>query len=257
MSNILPRNYQIGTCFICQTCMYCGINLITNNCNCDKTVKPTKKNRTQDVPNFRNLSYKPDKVHEEVKKIISSSNQKYGYKLNMELGYNCILCSACNSQMNRDVKTADKDKKVIIISPSTDDDSLQSLSQPNTSSSQVEFKIRLSIKQNKKVLPFVVANFSLENPNFTSFQNKLESYICEQVGLVYSNEYALAYKSHSENGAGTLLQDEDAFGEFLKDYQSMIAGNKRVIIIVTLNDLPKKRLHQVFIILRIILSYYI
>ena len=50
------------------------------------------------------------------------------------------------------------------------------------------------------------------------FRNKVESYICEQVRLVYSNEYTLAYKSHSENGAETLLDNEDAFNEFLKDY---------------------------------------
>src|SRR5688572_26462959 len=139
--------FQIGVCFVCQLCMYCGIDLTTNNCNCDKTIKPSKKNRTIQVPNFRNLAYKPNKIHEEIKKTISSSNQKYGYKLNMELAYNCILCSACNSQMNRNVKAADKNKKFIIIS---DDTSLQSPS-PSTSSyttsspSQIEFKLRMSI----------------------------------------------------------------------------------------------------------------
>ena len=257
MTSISPRNYQIGTCFACQLCMYCGIDLTSNNCNCDKTVKPTKKNRTDQVPNFRNLSYKPNKIHEEIKKTISFSNQKYGYKLNMELAHNCILCSACNSQMNRDVKAADKNKKFIIISSPIDDTSLQTpLSSipsniPSTPS-QIEFKLRLSIKQNKKVLPFVIISFNLENPNFMDFRNKLESYICEQVGLVYSNEYTLAYKSQSENGSGTLLSNEDAFDEFLKDYQSITAGNKKVVIIVTFKESSKRQSHQVFIILNII-----
>lgn len=58
----------------------------------------------------------------------------------------------------------------------------------------------------------------------------------------------MAYKSQSENGAGTLLDNEDAFNEFLKDYQSITAGNKKVVIIVTLKESPKKKLHQVFII---------
>ncbi len=103
----------------------------------------------------------------------------------------------------------------------------------------------------KKVLPFVIISFSLENPNFMEFRNKVESYICEQVGLVYSNEYTLAYESQSENGAGTLLDNEDAFNEFLKDYQSITAGNKKVVIIVTLKESPKKKLYQVFIILKL------
>jgi len=247
--------------------MYCGIDLTTNNCNCDKTIKPTKKNRTRQVPNFRNLVYKPNQIHEEIKKTISFSNQKYGYKWNMELAHNCILCSACNSQLNRDVKAADKNKKFIIISSSPTNDTSLQLSSPSSPSSpsipsQMEFKLRMSIKQKKKVLPFVIISFSLENPNFMEFRNKVESYICEQVGLVYSNEYTLAYKSHSENGAGTLLDNEDAFNEFLKDYQSITAGNKKVVIIVTLKESPKKQLHQVFIILKLFnkifyINYYL
>ena len=76
MSSISPRNYQIGVCFVCQLCMYCGIDLTSNNCNCDKTIKPTKKNRTSQVPNFRNLAYKSNQIHEAIKKTISFSNQK-------------------------------------------------------------------------------------------------------------------------------------------------------------------------------------
>lgn len=257
MSSISPRNYQIGVCFTCQLCMYCGIDLTLNNCNCDNTIKPTKKNRTKEVPNFRILSYKPDKAHEVIKNILSFCNQKYGYKLNMELRHNFILCSACNSQMNRDIKVADKDKQFIIISSSPTDESTPQPStptpQPSTPvipSTPSEFKLRMTIKQNKQVLPSVVISFNLENPSFIDFRNKLESYICEQVGLVYHNEYTLAYKSHSESGAGTLLGNDEAFNEFLKDYQSIVAGNKKAVIIVTLKEGSKKQSYQVFIIFR-------
>ena len=113
----------------------------------------------------------------------------------------------------------------------------------------MEFRLRMSIKQNKQVLPSVVINFSLTNPTFIDFRNKIESYICEQVGLVYRNEYTLAFKSHSESEAGTLLSNEEAFDEFLKDYQNIVAGNKKVVIIVTLKELSKQHSYQVFIIL--------
>lgn len=256
--SISPRNYQIGVCFTCQLCMYCGVDLTSNNCNCDKIIKPTRKNRTGNVPNFRNLSYKPTKVHEKIKSTLLFSNQKYGYKLDMELPHNCTLCSACNSQINRDIKAADKDRKFITISPSpspTDDISLQS---PTPSIlSQIEFKLRMTIKQNKQMLPAVIVNFNLENPNFVDFRDKIESFICEQVGLVYKNEYSLAYKSHSESGAGTLLSNEEAFDEFLKDYHSIIAGNKKAVIVVTLKDVSKKQTHQVFIILKLFTKLFV
>jgi len=43
-----------------------------------------------------------------------------------------------------------------------------------------------------------------------------------------------------------LLGNEEAFEEFLKDYQIMVVGNKKIIIIVTIKE-SKKQLHQVFI----------
>jgi len=45
------------------------------------------------------------------------------------------------------------------------------------------------------------------------------------------------------------LSNEEAFDEFLKDYQNIVAGNKKVVIIVTLKELSKKHSYQVFIIL--------
>jgi hypothetical protein len=244
MSSILPRNYQSGVCFTCQLCMYCGVDLTSNNCSCQKTIKPTKKNRTKEVPNFRILSYKPDNTHKVIRDTLSFCNQKYGYKLNMELRQNCILCSACNSQMNRDIKAADK--QIIIISPSPTDESTPQPFTPIISSIPSEFKLRMTIKQNKQVLPSVIISFNLENPSFIDFRNKLESYICEQVGLVYYNEYTLAYKSQSESGAGILLGNDEAFDEFLKDYQSIVTGNKKVVIIVTIKEGSKKQPRQVF-----------
>lgn len=45
----------------------------------------------------------------------------------MELSHNFTFCSACNSQINRDVKAVNKESKdIIVISPSpTDDTSFQ------------------------------------------------------------------------------------------------------------------------------------
>jgi hypothetical protein len=212
--------------------------LTLDNCSCDKDIKPTKNNRSR-VLYFRNLIYKPDKIHEKTKDTLLYSNQNYGYKLNMELPHNFTLCSACNSQINRDAKAVDKESKKIILP--TKDSSLQQ--------SHIEFKLRISIKQNKQTLPSVIVSFILENPSYIDFRDRLETHICEQVGLVYRNEYNLAYKSSSESGAGTLLDSEEAFDEFLKDYQIMVLGNKKAMIIVTLNKEPsKKHSHQVFII---------
>lgn len=218
--------------------MYCGINLSLDNCNCKKDIKPAKNNRSK-VIYFRNLVYKPEQVHERTKITLLHSNKTFGYKLNMELPHNFTLCSACNSQINRDIKAVKEQKNIIVISPPPTGDT--SLQQP-----QIEFRLWLSIKKNKQAIPSVIVSFTLEDPNFVNFKNKLETYICEQVGLVYQNEYNLAYKSSTESGAGTLLDNEEAFSEFIKNYQTMILGNKKVIVIVTLKESSKKHSRQVF-----------
>ena len=158
--SIPPRNYQIGTCFVCQLCMYCDINLTLDNCNCDKDIKPTKNNCSK-VLYFQNLIYKPDKIHEKTKNTLLYSNQNYGYKLNMELAYHFTLCSTCNSQINQNVKAVDKEPKEV-ISPIKDTSFQQS---------QIEFKLQISIKQNKQTLPSVIISFILENPSFVDFRN--------------------------------------------------------------------------------------
>ncbi|GBC04879.1 hypothetical protein RclHR1_05910012 [Rhizophagus clarus] len=63
----------------------------------------------------------------------------------------------------------------------------------------------MSIKQNKQTLPAIIISFNLEYPTFIDFRNKLESFICEQVGLICKNEYTLAYNSYLESGAITHL----------------------------------------------------
>ncbi|UZO09970.1 uncharacterized protein OCT59_030179 [Rhizophagus irregularis] len=60
---------------------------------------------------------------------------------------------------------------------------------------------------------------------------KIEQLVSEHIGLTFSNEYFLAYKSSSEVGAGILLDNEITFEEFLKDYKRYISNNKKVMII--------------------------
>ncbi|CAG8758206.1 7834_t:CDS:2, partial [Rhizophagus irregularis] len=56
---------------------------------------------------------------------------------------------------------------------------------------------------------------------------KIEQLVSEHIGLTFSNEYFLAYKSSSEVGAGILLDNEITFEEFLKDYKRYISNNKK------------------------------
>jgi len=97
-------SYEVGTCFFCEKCMYCGKYLKVATCNCDKSIKPSKKNRTQKVKCYRNCSYIPNSNDIYAQKARESVT-KFGY-INVDLNkfFNYSLCSQCNSKTYREKK---------------------------------------------------------------------------------------------------------------------------------------------------------
>src|SRR6266542_1520877 len=76
---------------------------------------------------------------------------------------------------------------------------------------------RVIIKNGKETLPSILVNFLLDNIEYNNFLMKVEQVVSEHIGLIFKNEYLLAYKGIYEYGAGILLDNENTFGEFLKD----------------------------------------
>src|SRR5436305_13793177 len=99
LSNMVE--YDVGTCYGCRKCMYCGIyNLNTNECNCDKTVKPNKNNRTQSVPHTYSRISEKDTTPRK-KSFIQQKNTLYSYNFDLEKRFLFTLCSSCNSNFQR------------------------------------------------------------------------------------------------------------------------------------------------------------
>ncbi|CAB5363421.1 unnamed protein product [Rhizophagus irregularis] len=94
-----------------------------------------------------------------------------------------------------------------------------------------ELQLRISIKNGKEILPSILVNWSFDDIKYNDLSTKIEQLVSEHIGLTFSNEYFLAYKGSSEVGAGTLLDNEITFEEFLKDYKRYISNNKKVMII--------------------------
>ena len=102
-------------------------------------------------------------------------------------------------------------------------------------------QLRVLIKNGKETLPSIFVNWSLDDMEYVDFLIKVEQIVSEHIGLIFRNEYFLAYKGGSETGVGTLLDNENTFKEFLKDYQHYSSNNKKVMVIVTIKDREKNK----------------
>lgn len=226
---VYTRKYRIGTCFACQKCLYCGKDLTFENCHCNKYEKPTKNNRTAKVRGYRGLCYNASNAQPFLKEFMKKSNLKFGYEVNLATSFYCSLCTACNSKISRENNKFGKEIK-------KEKDIIKSEVNQVT-----ELQLRISIKNGKEILPSILVNWFFDDIKYNDLSTKIEQLVSEHIGLTFSNEYFLAYKGSSEVGAGTLLDNEITFEEFLKDYKRYISNNKKVMIIVTMKDKKKDK----------------
>ena len=105
--------YEIGTCFFCMKCMYCA----KTDCNCDKSVKLSKKNRTTTVKYFRSCIHYLDSNdnnnnNEVYTKKVLESIEKFEYKVDLNKTFHYTLCSSCNGKAYHEIQKL-KIKKTI------------------------------------------------------------------------------------------------------------------------------------------------
>jgi hypothetical protein len=173
---------------------------------------------------------------------MKASDLKFGYEVDLDLSFSCSLCSACNSKILRENAKAEKKvKKVKDLDIEKSNKSTLKSSTDLAIDLPKELQLRISIKNGKETLPSILVNWTLNNMEYIDFLTKVELLVSEHVGLIFKGEYFLAYKGTSESGAGTLLNDENSFKEFLKDYQRYTSSNKKMIVIVTIKDREKKK----------------
>ncbi|CAB4385436.1 unnamed protein product [Rhizophagus irregularis] len=129
-----------------------------------------------------------------------SSNQLYGYDSNFSKRFDFTLCSKCNSQLTRDQKSYYKN---------------------NTPNSDSSFRFKLVIKTPDLTKPAKAITLEKKPVDYYEFEELILQRVCEAVeavGLLVRNDYELPYKSEKGIGAGTILEEEEDFEEFIKEY---------------------------------------
>ena len=85
-------------------CMYCAKDLTITTCNCDKSIKPTTKNRTNEVKFSRNCFYLLNNSDQTYVKKIQESVIKFNYNVDLNKSFHYTLCSSCNGKTYREKK---------------------------------------------------------------------------------------------------------------------------------------------------------
>src|ERR1700722_741762 len=99
------RQYAIGTCFLCQQCLYCENKLSITTCQCDLNKKPTLKNTGREKRNLYSRVYNPQTKHTVYNKLqlekLEEANKFYSYNIDFSSKFNFSLCVICHNIMTR------------------------------------------------------------------------------------------------------------------------------------------------------------
>ena len=275
--SLLP--YEIGTCLFCRKCMFCGKNLTITTCNCKKSIKPSKKNRTTEVKFYRNCSYILDNNDLYAQKV-QESVIKYNYNIFLNKTFNYTLCSSCNGKTYREkrksgeqeLSTGDsmpsstttsipttpsivfEDSPIpevqdLILDPLLLDPSLtasaSSLSDTSDSTSalllQEPFKFKLQVKNINDTSPQPSSLIVMENKpsDILQFKERIHDNLDEKYGLANYGKFKMIYKAENSHGAGNWLDNECEFNEFLDYYSKLKKTMKMMLVIVNVNSKRK------------------
>ena len=255
--------YNIGTCYGCCRCLYCGYNPRVKKCECDKTVKPIKANRTENVPYaFTRIFGEKMNIHK--KTFIQTKNTLHSYGSNLEKRFTFALCSACNSQFQRltDKKTTETsasksfngsnfhDKKpiepLIIIDEFIS--SQPSVNEKNEKMQEQQVSFTLIVKKaDGKLFPGKWLAF--DTSSFKKFTTQVQKCIRTTVEVddVDQKEYSLAFKSAKSNGGSLELSDSNDFEKFLDEYEKLLRLQKEIVVIAQMKQkiCKKKKRKQI------------
>lgn len=262
---IKKREYKIGTCYSCQKCLYCNINLATNEneCSCDKTLKPTNSRRKIQSGFVRNGVFNPNTCHSVLATLLHSSNDLYGYNSNFSKRFNFTLCAKCNSQLTRNQNTYKKNEEnkskcqKLEVKNRSEQNYNQILTNKKkktiTKQSGKSFELvdelnldatfcfKLVIKTPDLTKPAKAITLEKKPDDYYEFEDLILQRVCEAIGLLVRGEYELSYKAEKGTGTGTILEEEEDFEEFIKEYYRLANSNKVLLITVTVQKETMKR----------------
>src|SRR6266542_3061583 len=242
--NMVKTKYKIGTCFGCQKCLYCGIDLEKLTCKCRKTIKPTKKNRTDLVKNAYPRVFDPTSSIFNQVNFMKNRNEHFQYGYDLTKSFHLSFCSTCNSLYQRLKNSGisnDSSNSNATTTTHEDKNTLyNSFSEPETEDEELEINYKLVIKQvDGTFLP--AKNYSVTISELDEFLLTIQNnvIVLTRDETIDANDYDISFKSEKAQGAGTLLADTNYFKFFRSEYIKLFATKRIMLIIIIIKKKEK------------------
>lgn len=264
--------YRRGTCFSCRRCMYCGVDLQQEKCNCDLSNLPHRGNRTDAVKYAFTRAFDPSWIKEKVE-FVHQKIECYNYLLSSKEAFSFTLCARCNSIL---LRISSKAKKTQAM-PNSIDDSEVDTYDLTIPVSETESEEKFYCQSNEKgyygnehenyddneLLSDEEIEYEYTYGVFIKLENRtslpakwyttkvstvdellLEIHINVETLMnkipIEPNNYRIAFKSEKAIGAGTQLVDIQDFKKFQTDYQKYKSKGINMALFITFIKLNLK-----------------
>lgn len=243
------NEYLIGTCLGCKKCLYCGTELSIRKrmCSCNKTIKPSKSNRTDKVKVAYSRISTP-KLPPKQLEYIQKSVAQFNYSLNLDIKFNFTFCSGCNSAFQR--------RKSNITNTASNSSSLnnsENNSIINVNESDNNYECEISVESEaEQIISFNLIIKPVTGPSLPSKWLEIEvsslddiladihHYVGKLTGdkEIMHSDYLVSFKPEKTGGAGAQLVDINDYKKFLSDYKKLVDKKKNMVVLISLK---KKR----------------
>lgn len=239
-----PTPYKIGTCYGCQKCLFCFIDLKNNSCSCNKNIKPSRSNtipdRTVRGQQIYNRNYKISTTHILQTNWLKECNKVFGYQSNFDLNFDMTFCSACNSKYDR-AKTLRAIKKSSISSQSNNNE-IEIIEIDKPIISELKVKIIIDTKKSNSSPSgkwFTLTTETIED--FYLFKFSLNSHVqkCLNVQTINEYDYDISYKINGR-GQAMCVSDEVDFVNFINECKDL-SNNQQMYIYIVMKKLTNQK----------------
>jgi hypothetical protein len=220
-------------------------------CECKKTVKPTRKNRTAHIKNAFPRVFNPNGSFD-LKQLdfIKNKNKYFYYGYDLTKPIQLSFCLACNSSYQHLVpkntqntkQTENKDsftkttETIIVL------DSISNTISKHNDFSESESEDDVELEINYKLIIKKADGTSLSVKNESVIISELDEFLFaiqnNVISLledeeIHTNDYSVSFRSEKGQGASTLLIDTRDFKNFCSKYTKLAAAKKTMAIFIT------------------------